>query len=498
MRAASLVSNKTTFLFLWLLQLKNFILFADGKVSSGRVSLTGEAPLFLLTKFAVSAHEEGSFHLTLTIPTEKGMYVDERGLKVSIFNEERGSWLKARKESLCRDKMNHAKKSIGVEFNVETRKDKKGTETQYWVSTIKTDLISYELDMYWYILLDDCTLEQVYHSANDAPEMEFEYIVKNGQMHHSSDELGMDKIHLIQIVSSASLMLWMFIKIRQAVTSSQKQVHVAMLTLSYALLCDLLSCISEILHSSIYRSNGIGSYSLDCLASHFEAQCDAVVSLILIMIGAGWTLPNDVVVTSAQNMSMLGMHEWVCKTVSGFSKPKLGDPAAFFLVITVLISHAALAQWGRTYDSDFDTYHSLEHLPGRVLMWSRFVTGLIFLFVSSSVKNSGRCPQALRQFYRKFQMVGCGWFVALPFVSTYTSVMMHPHQKHITLAAGSALVQGGSLASLVWLFTADRGASPYHRMSNLHELNPLNISVATGGMGSMRILKLGKAKICLD
>jgi len=289
------------------------------------------------------------------------------------------------------------------------------------------------------------------------------------------------------------------IKIRQAATSSQKQVHVAMLTLVYALLCDILSCVSEFLHSSIYRSNGVGSYSLDCLASHFEAQCDAIVSLILIMIGSGWTLPSDVVMTTGQNMSMLGMHAWVCKTVSGFSKPKLQrwDPATI-LVVTVLTVHAALAQWGRTFDSDFDTYHSLEHLPGRVLMWSRFVTGLIFLFVSASVRNSGRCPQALRQFYKNFQIVGCSWFVALPFVSMYTSVVMQSHQKHITLAVGSALVQGGSLASLVWLFTADKGASPYHRMSNLHEVNPLHNLVGNGTIGSMRVLKMGKAKICLD
>lgn len=477
----------------------------DAKVSSGKLLLTGENSVHLLTKFAVSAKQTGSFKLNLKIPTSKGMYTDERHLKLSLFNDERRAWSKAKSYPLCWDQVRYAKDSYPVVFNA---KDIGGIS--YWVADIDATLSEYNGDMYWYLTLNDCLLEQSYHSIKDAPEMEYTFVALNGESHVSADEIGMNKLHLFQIFISLGLFLWVFFKIIRAVTSAKGQIHVALLAVACAILCDVLSCVAELIHASVYTINGIGSYTFDCFASHFEAQCDALVALVLLLVGAGWTLPNDVVVTANQNLAMLGTHSWVQKTVSGFRSPftmihqlKDGNPAAV-LVLIILLLHAGLAQWGRTFDDDFDTYHSLEHRPGRVLMCFRMSLGLIFLIVSASVRNNGRCPGSLQPFLKKFQLVGLSWFLSLPFVSTYVSSVMHPHQRHLALAIGATVVQSSSLASLVWLFTADKDASPYHKMCNIRSDNDSfsSLSAPNGGgkvsSNSNHVWKIGKTKVRLD
>ena len=56
----------------------------DGKVSSGKILLTGENSVGLVTKFAVSNEEDGKFQIELRIPTKDGMYTDERQLRISV------------------------------------------------------------------------------------------------------------------------------------------------------------------------------------------------------------------------------------------------------------------------------------------------------------------------------------------------------------------------------------------------------------------------------
>ena len=73
------------------------------------------------------------------------------------------------------------------------------------------------------------------------------------------------------------------------------ELHVAILIVMVACVTNGLSALCKLLHMRIFSRNGIGSYSLDALSSHFETLSDSMVSLILLSIGAGWTLPSDVV-----------------------------------------------------------------------------------------------------------------------------------------------------------------------------------------------------------
>ena len=487
----------------------------NAKVESGDTLLTGENSVALLTKFAVSASEVGHLSLQFKIDTAVGMYTDERFLKVTLFNDQSKSWPSAKKKTLCAEKLEYATDHHPVVFNNKVIDGK-----SYWVAEIDAELAASRKDMYWYVTLNDCNLEQSFHSIKDAPQMHYSLTIMNGNSHVSADETGMGKLHLCQILSSSLLLLYVFFKIARAVSSKKGQIHVALLLVASAVACDIASGTFEMLHAGIYAMNGLGSYSFDCLASHFEAQCDALIALVLLLVGAGWTLPSDVILMGGHghNAAMMSTNGLVQRTVAGFRSPfaalrelKGGNPAAI-LVVSILLFHAGLAQWGRTFDDDFDTYHSLEHTPGRVLMRFRVGLGLVFLCASSSVRNNGRCPQSLQPFLKKFQLVGFSWFLSLPFVSSYVSTVMHSHQKHIALAFGSMLVQSSSLASLVWLFTADKDSSAYHRMSTLKAdndtLSSMNsgnnfsagapIGIGSSSKGASNFWKFGNTKVRLD
>lgn len=474
------------------------------KVTSGKAVLSGEKTEALLTKFAISAHTSGSLDLKLTIPTSKGMYTDERFLKVHFFADK--AWtVKASKAATCSEKIKFASFSLPVTFNY----GKEGKE-DVWIANVQTkELYASESVQYWYISLDDCSLEQFFHNAKDVPEMTYTIDIKNGKLngeytHYSADELGMNKLHLAQILTSSALLLCVAMKLFKSMMSAQGQVHIALITVGCAIQLDILSNLSEMIHAGYYSINGIGIYTFDCLASHFEAQCDALIALVLILVGSGWTLPSDVIVKGTeQNMSLLGTNSIIQKLVASLRSPTLtmhqlksGNPASV-LLFSVILSHAILAQWGRTFDEEFDSYHALDHIAGKAVAFFRVGLGLIFLVGAASVRNSGRCPPSLQPFLTKFQFVGLSWFLSLPFVSMSSSLVPY-HRQHLMMASGSAMVQACSLASLVWLFCADVSASAYHRVSTLSRKNTSLSDSSSNDSGGGRMWKIGKTKIRLD
>ncbi len=482
---------------------------SNAKVSSGKALLNGENSEALITKFAVSPGTRGWFDLKLTIPPSRGMYMDERFLRVHLFADQ--AWTEnAAKATTCDRKVKYASKAIPVTFEYKAFGDSK---EKVWFAHVETfDILADgEKPRYWYISLDDCSLEYTNHKLEDVPEMDFHYTIRNGDgkggyTHYSADELGMNKLHIIQILVSSALLLCIAFKIMKAMMASQGQIHIALITVGCALQLDILSCISEMIHAGYYEINGIGIYSFDCLASHLEAQCDALIALVLICVGTGWTLPTEVLVKGDQNLSMLGTTSMIQKLVGGLRSPSLafsqllsGNPASILLFF-VLISHAILAQWGRTYDDEFDSYHALDHAAGRAVAIFRVFLGLIFLIGAASVRNSGRCPRALLPFMTKFQIVGISWFISLPFVGMISSSGMIPdYEKHLAMATWSSTVQACSLGSLVWLFCADSSSSAYHRLSTLSKESDQTLSSGSNSISSgKRMWKIGKTKIRLD
>ena len=94
-----------------------------------------------------------------------------------------------------------------------------------------------------------------------------------------------------------------------------------------------------------------------------------MVALLLLSVAAGWTLPSDVV---AVHHNASPMQKLLGGLQSPFEALRALNPTAM-LAIAIFLSHIVLAQWGRMYNDDFDSYHDLNHLPGKFLMINRIL-----------------------------------------------------------------------------------------------------------------------------
>jgi hypothetical protein len=248
-----------------------------------------------------------------------------------------------------------------------------------------------------------------------------------------------------------------------SLTSSKKKqtVHAALLWVAVAAVFDASSSFCEILHLKIYESNGIGSYALDAMAAHFEAVCDSLIVLLLLSIGAGWTLPSDVINVNP-NANVLQ------RFLTDMAKP-MGSIYSFngvaILGISVIGMHILLAQWGRTYNDDFESYHDLEHLPGKILMFMRLVLG--FLLLAATMQTRLKCNvQQLKGFYLKLAIFGFGWFQSLPCLTVFCNIFVPYYLRHPAIFISSALLQSSSLVILAWLVTSH--TTSYHHFSHMN------------------------------
>lgn len=445
------------------------------------------------------------------------MYETEQSLKVHLYKDT--NWSKFQKELLCTDKRKHAEQTLNVEFHYHEHEDKK------WIANFGMALDQQEeaRTHYWYIVLDDCSLESVFrdtriptlhyklqlwndvggkkmiHPEGDWGKGEAE---KNVQLTHlSADEVGLSTIHAATLVVSVLIATLMGMYIAKLLIQSGT-VHASLLLVMLAAGCDALSAIAELIHLKAYEADGVGYYTLDACSSHFEAMCDSVVALLLLSIASGWTLPSDAIVVP-QGRTFL-------QSLVGSMRNPAGalvslSPAGY-LTVMIIASHVFLAQWGRTYDDDFDAYHALEHLPGRLLMLFRMVLGVLLIAATAQTRNS--CPPPLQLFYTKLAVVGTCWFVSLPLVTWTCSWAVPYYLRQPTVAIWGAMAQSTALVLLAWLFTAHSGASSFHKVSRLQANttgDSLTDSLATGtsaqgasNKAAPKSWTFGKTKIRLD
>jgi len=319
----------------------------------------------------------------------------------------------------------------------------------------------------------------------------------------SADESYLLEVHEVSLFFSAVIVIWLLSNgiWRLFRKQSHHRVHMAVLWIAVAAGLDLASSVTELIHLEIYHYNGYGNYVMDAAATHLEAMCDAILMLFLLSLGAGWTLPTDVVgINTAATNRISSFLADMSKPITALTKcTKTG-----FLGILVLALHAGLAQWGRIYDDDFECYHAFGHLPGRLLMALRVILGLIFLGATLQTRLHCRI-QPLQRFYLVLAVLGFVWFQVLPAVTFICNWMLPFHLRHPAVFLISALLQSSSLMLLAWLVTSH--ATAYHQYSHMStEEKTLTESLSAGpsmmvspSSDPVREWKLlGKAKIRLD
>lgn len=494
---------------------------ADAKVSTGKVHLSGAKTESTLIKFAIAPSSTGKIDVLLT---SYGMYENEQELKMHIFADE--EWPSVKRLTLCSQKIRLAQNSVPIVFDYkgnmpDTRPGKKKTDrAEIYTSRIQTQIENppsgrlargeerKDRSRYFYFLIDDCSLER-YNHDDKATDITFDVTILNvrssskGEVsdHLPADEAGIGFLLVLTLVFSGSLALLLLFKLLRTIGG---EVHVAIIVVIAACGCNALSSLCELVHRSVFAANGIGSYSMDALSSHFEAISDSMVALILLSIGGGWTLPSDVkgdglAIESAVSKLMKGMRNPAGSLIDLISRSgDGGDRRGGFVALALVLLHVGLAQWGRTFDDDFDTYHALEHPPGRALMFLRFFLGMVFLTGVGMIRSSGRCPPSLMSFLTKFGLVGLSYFVSLPGVALFCKTLPY-YQRHQALHWGAALVQFCSLASLTWLFIGNSDASAYHRLSRVSKEAATDMTADLASTsGRVKSWKFGKTKINID
>jgi hypothetical protein len=433
------------------------------KTVSGDFKLSGLEPLQVLTSFAVLP-DGASLTVNFTSPS---FYENEKYLKLRLYRDT--EWAKVQNIEMCNSKLIHAKHSAPISFDY---KDK------LWKSDLKMQIVNTEKKKearphYWYVAVNDCQLEQVMMD-NSIPLIHYEITLQNHLpkkgveanyplTHLSSDEMQLTSLHTVTMMLSGILAFFLTMNVVVSLTSPKKKqtVHAALLWVAVAAVFDAVSSFCEILHLKIYESNGIGSYVLDAMACHFEAVCDSLIVLLLLSIGAGWTLPSDVINVNP-NANVLQ------RFLTDMAKP-MGSIYSFNAVavlgIGVIAMHVLLAQWGRTYNDDFESYHDLEHLPGKILMAMRLVLG--FLLLAATMQTRLKCNvQQLKGFYLKLAIFGFGWFQSLPFLTVFCNVFVPYYLRHPAIFISSALLQSSSLVILAWLVTSH--TTSYHHFSHMN------------------------------
>ena len=461
-------------------------------------------------------HATGKIDVLLT---SYGMYENELELKMHIYADE--EWPAVKRSTLCSEKVRMAQKSLPIVFDYkgtrpDTRPGKKKTDrAEIYTSRILTEIKNppdgrlargnkdgrKDRSRYFYFLVDDCSLER-YNHDDKAPDITFDATVLNGGDHLPADEAGIGVLLVLTLAFSGALALLLLFKLLRTIGG---EVHVAIIVVIVACGCNAASSLCELIHRSVFAANGVGSYSMDALSSHFEALSDSMVALILLSIGGGWTLPSDVKGDGFKSESGVG------KLMKGVINPAgslidfissggaSGNGTGGFVALSLILVHAGLAQWGRTFDDDFDTYHALEHPPGRALMFLRVLLGLVFITGVGVIRSSGRCPPSLMSFLTKFGLVGLSYFASLPGVSMFCRTLPY-YQRHQALHWGAAIVQGCSLASLAWLFIGNADASAYHRLSRVGKdaATDMTADLASSSSGRSTSWKFGKTKINID
>jgi len=346
---------------------------------------------------------------------------------------------------------------------------------------------------YFYFVITDCSLEFYMHDKS-IPKLHYRVETWNDGSHVAADESHLKMLHTITLLVSllVAALLGLGVVIQLYENSS---VHAAMFWVLAAAISDALSSLLEVIHLKLYAGNGVGSYFLDALSAHMEAVCDALVVLLLLSVAAGWTLPSDVV--RVQHNAT-----FVQKIIGGLKSPfgALSSPSTTtFFAIGIIVLHIALAQWGRVYNDDFDSYHDFAHLPGKVLMLLRACLGLVF--IGACFQTRVRCPISLHAFYVKFASVGALWFFSLPVLTTIVNTLVVYHQRHFMIGVWSAACQSTSIVLLSWLVTAH--STSYHKLSHMSVAQEsLADSLTSASMSSREpksfSMLMGNAKVRLD
>jgi hypothetical protein len=381
------------------------VLVVDAKTKSGAFRLSGSRTERILGAFMVAT--DGAI-VTVQLTADR-MYEIESAVRIRAVRDTEIKQF--RSETLCANKIKLAKQAVPVKFDIVSiqekvplnkKKYKKNAATgPSWEASVAMEIpaadpaVDVKRNYYWYFVMDDCSLEEYFHD-DKVPNVRYTLSAqnyksrrRNAKTHLSATDMDMPELYAITFLISFIVWCYLFFRVIYKIgIAARGEVHVAVLWVAGAVGCQCWESFFEVAHLHYYNRDGIGSYKADALAAYFAALSDAMVTILLLSVAAGWTLGDSHTLNMNVNANP------VQKYIAFLARPSQSRG----LIIIVFFYHLVLAQWGRIYDDDDDSYHHLEHLPGKVLIALRTLAGLVFLGAIRQTK--GKFPKLQVRFVR--------------------------------------------------------------------------------------------------
>jgi hypothetical protein len=502
--AASSVSKMTRMVrLLFVLVLCTSVNVIKAAKVSGDVQLSGRQTEIILGSYA--ALPKGAYAQLDMI--SDGPYPQPGGTTLYFRAYRDTEWPTVQQQTLCTEKIKLALYEKPIEFKKITstkKKKNKKLDAAAGSGSITPDKFEARADIevhnhdpitedplernhYWYFTIDDCSLEEYGHD-NMVPKIHYTIHMRNFRIwkrHYikygefSADDQNLFPIHAFSMFATSIvfgiLILYIIYQLNFDL-SKQYTVHAAVLWVTGAALLDIASGFCELLHLAQYNEDGIGNYTFDALSAHFEAQCDAMIMVLLLSIAAGWTLPSSVITVvvpgttttsrranGTTNQMIVALQRLTSSLAHPISIGMKGPSG--MLAIGVAIVQAILAQWGRIYNDNFDSYHDMDHLPGKILLFIRVVVGVLFICTVRYTASSPKCPPALSNFYRWYGFIGTTWFWALPVWVMYCHIALPHYKLKPYVFGGCCVLQGLSQIMLGILVTTQ--STSYHQYSRM-------------------------------
>lgn len=328
-------------------------------------------------------------------------------------------WPEALKLESCSEKNNLAR--FRRPLQLKTNGD--------WSNAITSTLGNNARPYVWYFVMSDCSGDH----KNSVKIHELDYIIEFEVSIHNSDgsEFSIEDKDFM----TPFMMLMIFCAIgllynfKKFYSEYRNNMHVdyPLIFVNLAIFLQLCALVCEIIHLTVYSSNGMGSFVFNLLNNVFSIFSQFVFTILLILISWGWTINF----TDLESMNCF-------LPFSGF--------IALIQIVCTIISKIS--------DDEYYKFHDYENWAGysililRVALFLYFIKGLYCSFLEAR--------ETIKRFIVKLGLYGSVYFLAIPIIVIITTIVA-PYCRHKVVVIGSLSLQILGMIFMTVLFNETKG-----------------------------------------
>eukprot|EP00035_Acanthoeca_spectabilis_P006541 m.125894 g.125894 ORF g.125894 m.125894 type:complete len:483 (+) comp13557_c0_seq1:312-1760(+) len=436
---------------------------ADGKVLRGVIKLSGELPEAYISKFSIN--EEG--YIEGALKTVNGHPFNTGSIALFLYDAD--DWSEYLAKSTCMERATLAKSRFAIgdgEGGHEATTDEQLKATyqlrQFRESFNFKRKITPETGEVLYIVIADCSLEQIYH---DLPEIQYEVTLLNGESHIPAEEYGMLTVHTILLVFLAGGGVFGSMQLREQ-QNALGSLHLVSKLLAGAYAMNLLATVLQTAYLYAYLGAGEGPEIVDAVAELLQATFTTIVNFVLLALACGWTLTESSTGAAGFMVALRdpgSLISWV--EVGGVPLPVVtAAPSAllvlFLTSLFVVLEVFDVATSSREHSSG--KFHDHESTAGTVLMIVQVLFCALFLYSVTSTMPLVNPRQ--RDFLVTLGVTGALWFMVTPTL-VVVSVVMPKVLRHRLVTGGAMALQSTALCLMCRLFLTR--SSDYYKISSI-------------------------------